>query len=90
MNRLEKFRESRRYRRKIFSSFFLFFSLLLTGICLVDYSVNSLMNGESRINIVLVQSEESKVEITLMNKKFRLDTKYIKKDMKKIRDFFVR
>lgn len=90
MNRLEKFREARRYRRKIFSSFFLFFLLLFTGICIVDYTVNSLINGESRINIVSVESKESRVEITLMNKKLRLDTKYIKKDMKKIRDFFIR
>lgn len=90
MNRVEKFREIRKYRRKMFSSFFLFFLLLATGICIVDYTVNSLIKDENCINIVSIQNRELYLEIALMNKKLQLDIRHIREDIEKIKDFFSR
>jgi len=90
MSRLERFREARKYRRKIFSSIFLFFLVLITGICIVDYTTNSLLKNENCISIFYIQSGDSYVEITFMNNKFRLDTTYIERDRQKIREFLFR
>ena len=90
MSRLERFREARKYRRKIFSSIFLFFLVLITGLCIVDYTTNSLLKDENRIKIFSVQSGDSYIEIAFMNNKLRLDTTYIEKDRKKIREFLFR
>ena len=90
MSRVERFREARKYRRKIFSSIFLFFLLLITGICIVDYTTNSLLKNENCINIFSIQSGDSYIEIAFMNNRFRLDTTYIEKDRKKIREFLLR
>lgn len=86
MNRLEKFREIRRFRRKYISSFFLFFVLLVAGICIVDYSGNYLMQDERRITIASVKNNRTNLEINLLNYKFYLNITYINRDIERIRE----
>lgn len=85
MSRLEKFREIRKNRRRLFFLFFSSFLLLGTGICVVDYSTSFLIRNEKRLNIVTFHSEDTQVEIKVMNKPLRFDTKYLVNDIEYIR-----
>ena len=92
MGRLEKFREIRKNRRRLFFLFFSSFLLLGIGICVVDYTTNFLLKNEKRLNIVTFHSENTQVEISVMNKPLRFDTRYLQNDIeyikKWLKDFF--
>jgi predicted small integral membrane protein len=86
MNRLERFRDMRRIRRKYAVSFFLCCLLLFSGICVADVSVNSLMKSENRIDIISFSSTGSFMEISLLNHKFYINISYVKRDYLKLKD----
>lgn len=86
MNRLEKFRGIRNYRRKLFSSFFLFFFLLISGICITDSSVNGLMKNENSVRIIYVNSKDSSIEINFMSRKVLINTTYISSDLSRFKN----
>lgn len=85
MSRLERFRELRKNRRRLFFLFFSSFLLLGIGICVVDYTTNFLIKNEKRLNIVTFHSEDTQVEIRVMNKPLRFDTRYLVNDIEYIR-----
>ena len=77
--------EIRITKMKYVFSFFLFFILLVTGICAVDYSANLLMNDVPSIKIFSVAEKGASGEISLFNYKFSLDTTYVKRDMDRLK-----
>ena len=85
MSRLERFRELRKNRRRLFFLFFSSFLLLGIGICVVDYTTNFLLRNEKRLNIVTFHSENTQVEISVMNRPLRLDTRYLMNDIEYIK-----
>jgi len=85
VSRLEKFREIRKNRRRLFFLFFSSFLLLGIGICVVDYTTNFLLRNEKRLNIVTFHSENTQVEISVMNRPLRLDTRYLMNDIEYIK-----
>lgn len=86
MNRLEKFKEIRRYRRKIAASFFLSASLLLTGTFITDRSVNSLVRDVEGIEIISIINSGSYIELSFMNQKLYFNTTYLNRDYSRVRD----
>ncbi|HHW49608.1 MAG TPA: hypothetical protein GXX14_13480 [Clostridiaceae bacterium] len=92
MGRLERFRELRKNRRRLLLLFFLSFLLFGSGIFVVDYTTNFLLKNERRLNIVAFHSEDTQVEIRIMNKSLRIDTKYLVNDIeyvkKRLKDIF--
>lgn len=87
MSRLERFREIRNNRRKIFFLFLLSFLLLGTGICIVDYTTNFLMRNEKGIKIISFNKKETGIEIKLMNRLLWFDTSKLKNDFDYIRGY---
>lgn len=91
MSRVEQFRTVRQTRLKYSISFLLFFILLITGICVVDYAVNSITRNVNKIDIISVKSiDESYYELSFANEEFYLDTKYIKRDFTRLKNSIMR
>ncbi len=89
MNRVERLKEKKTHKRKYVCLAILFFSVVFTGICTADYSINSLMNNQKCIKIFTYRNYgESSFEISVMNKKVHFNTKYIERDINKIKSKF--
>jgi hypothetical protein len=72
MGRLERYRNFRRYKKKIIALVIFNLIILVAGICAVDYSVNSLMLENKRINIISFNNTESSLEICFLNNTFSI------------------
>lgn len=89
MSRVDRFRQYRYIRRKIAASFILFVLLMITGIFVADYSVNSILRNEKKINIVSIKAVKGNfIEISLMNQRIYINTRYINRDLKRIKELF--
>ncbi|MCX7842677.1 MAG: hypothetical protein N2489_06345 [Clostridia bacterium] len=87
MGRLEKFKQERRNRRIVGLSLLLFFILVISGILVADYSVNTLMRNEKHINIVSFERVgESLIHIKFMDAGIYINTTYIRRDYQRLRD----
>lgn len=86
IRRLEKFREARRSRRRYLCAFLLFFLLVMLGVCIADFSINNMMKNQSGIELVHFQKiNESFLEISLLDKKFYIDTSYVNRDFQNLK-----
>ena len=83
MNRLEKYKEIRKTRRRYVSLFLVFFSLLVLGACITDYALNGLMKDQKGINLVSLASSDTYAEISILNHKYYLNTTYISRDLER-------
>ena len=91
MNRVEKFRQNRQLKLKIWIAFIFFLVIILTGIAVADYSVNSIMRNERRIEIFSIKEVSGTlIQISIMNQKLDINTKYIKRDYGRLMDFLQR
>lgn len=81
MNRLERYRQIRAWKRKFFFSFLMFFILLSAGITLADYSTNRLMHNENRMSLVAFHNRGSYLEVSLMNQKVYVDIQKLHGDL---------
>jgi hypothetical protein len=86
MGRLDKYKQIRNIKQKYLFSAFLFLLLLVTGICIVDNSTNSLMGEGSSISIFAVKNHSSYMEIIFMNQKLYVNTQYINRDMNRLKE----
>ncbi|MCX8130998.1 MAG: hypothetical protein N3I35_12980 [Clostridia bacterium] len=87
MNRVERFKVERKFRLKCTLLIVLFLILILTGICVSDYSINTLMKNEKKISLITVKQEGSfNMSVSIMNIAIHLDTSYFSKDLKKIKE----
>jgi hypothetical protein len=89
MNRVEKFKEARKFRIKCISIFVFSFLMAITGVCISDYSVNALMKNQKTIQLVEVKSiDKTKVHVSILNLGVDMDTSHFMKDFKGIREKF--
>jgi len=87
VNRVERFRQYRHSKRKIIFIFLLFILLISTGLLVADYSVNSIMLNERKIEIIsLVKLDDSYMELSLMKNKLYINTRYISRDCERLKD----
>ena len=86
MNRLDRFKQKRNLRQKYFTAAFLFLFLLTSGILLVDESTNFLLSGKHGIRFVELNQMENRLEIVVMNEKLYINTQYIQRDLKHLKD----
>lgn len=88
MSRVEKYRHIRRIRRKCMFVLFVSFFIMVSGIIIVDQSVNSLMNKEEGLAMVSVKSyREDYYYVKVFDKDFFLNAKYIKNDINKFKEW---
>jgi hypothetical protein len=85
MGRLEKFRQARNIRHKYFLSAVIFLFLLVAGMVIADYSVNSLIEGDMGVSVFAVENSGKYIEITFMNQKLYVNTQYINRDLGKLK-----
>ena len=84
MNRVQKFREIRRFKIKLILVFSVFFLILFTGIAAADYSMSSLLSDEQRIHIFSIHPYgEEYYRISLFDKKCILTQNTFHKIIKK-------
>jgi len=87
LNRVEKFREIRKIKRKVAVSFLLFMLILLIGTGVADYSVNNLMKNEKSVNIISFHDNSEYFEINIMNFRLYFNTTYLDRDYHRFLDF---
>ena len=59
--------------------------LLVSGLCIVDYSVNSLLRNNSAISMITLKNKGDFVELSVLNRRLYFNTAYMSSDMEKIR-----
>lgn len=85
MNRVERFRQLRKSRRKYILVVILFIMLVISGICIVDYSINSLMYDNNQIEVLSFRNSDNCFEISILKNKFYVNTTYMKRDYEKLK-----
>ncbi|MDQ2087536.1 hypothetical protein RBH29_13975 [Herbivorax sp. ANBcel31] len=82
MKRLEKYRTIRVERKRCIFISIICFVIICTGILIVDYSLNGLMNNEDSINLLGIKKiEGGYYHITMFNKNLYFNTDYIQEDL---------
>jgi hypothetical protein len=91
MKRLEKYRAIRIARKKCIFISLMCFIIIFTGILTVDYSLNTLMNGENGIKLFAVKKiEDECYQIIIFNKSLYLNTNHIKEDFNRLAEWLNR
>lgn len=88
MNRVQKFREIRRFRMKLTFTILFTLSILLVGIGVVDYSISSLLSGDKGFGIFSVDHyKEEYCKISFFDKDLYINTKYLERDYNRAADW---
>jgi hypothetical protein len=88
MSRLERYRRIRIMRRKFTFVCMLSFFITLSGILVVDKSINEIMNREKGLNIVSIKPyKDDYYYIKVFNKNFLVNTKPVKNDIDRFKDW---
>lgn len=86
MSRLEKYRQIRINKRKFRLSMLMFLIVIITGLCIADYSINGLMKNEYAIEFVSVDKVgPSLYSINIFDYRFLINTEYVEKDFNRVR-----
>lgn len=85
---MEKFRQKRIIKKRYFAALLLFVFLLVAGLLTVDYTTNHLLLDRRQIAMAAWNNQKSVIEITVMNKKIYVNTQYINRDLKNLREKF--
>lgn len=87
LSRVQIFREYRKNRR-IFAGLLLFFVLLLiTGLIVADFSINSLKSSDAGISLLCFIPEDGYLEVSILNRKIFFNTSRLQSDLEKIKQF---
>jgi len=84
MNRLERYKNERLTRRKYFFSLLFIFTLLVSGLCIADASIKSVIGEETGPVLFSVTNHQDYIKFEIMNREFYLNTEYISRDLKKL------
>jgi len=85
MNRVQKFKELRRFKIKLTLMVFVFILILFTGIGVVDYSMSSLLKGRQSLGIFSVGAYcQDYYKVSVFDKSLYINTKYISQDYTKL------
>jgi cell division septal protein FtsQ len=86
-SRVERFKEHRKIKRKYLLAALILLLLLVMGILVSDYSVNYLLKDDKHVNIVGIKSvDEYQYEISFLDYRLYITTKYISRDYEKLRN----
>lgn len=88
LNRLEMYKVKRHRRQQCFGALILFAFLLTAGILTVDQVTNNLVAGQQGFSIAAFENHENFLEITFMDRTFYINTEYLNRDLKKLRQLF--
>jgi hypothetical protein len=89
MKRVDRFRQIRRTRKRCLFTLLFSFLLFVSGVFIVDCSLNDLMNKKSGMGMVYIkQYGDYYYEIDVLGKSIALDTQYIIRDIAKVKDLF--
>jgi hypothetical protein len=81
MSRLEAFRQKRLIRRRYILAVLLFLSLSTSGVCLADYSFNSIAKDEKRIKLISIDRQEGfNYLVNVLNLKTSINISRIEND----------
>lgn len=84
MNRHDRFKTERVMRRKLSLTLFFCCVMLVTGMCVVDYSNNILIMNKAEFGIVAVHNYKTYLEVSILNEKLYFNTKYISRDIEQL------
>jgi hypothetical protein len=88
MGRVEEFRQARQFRKKLLLALFLFLVMMIVGLCVSDYSINTLLKNSKRVELVKIENKGSTVyELSFLKRKLLIDTVYMRKDWKRLMEF---
>ena len=84
-----RFRQQRIYELRIVIVFVLFIAVLICGLIAVDLNKCYVIYGEYRLELFQIeQSGPDKYQVDILNSKFTLNLKYIKRDINNIKAIF--
>ncbi|HHW30212.1 MAG TPA: hypothetical protein GXX20_00835 [Clostridiaceae bacterium] len=90
MNRLERFRTARRFKRRYTSLFLLFFFIITFGLCIVDYSTNWLLKNQKSIQLIGFYMEGAFLEVKILDESLKIDVSVILNDLERLKQRFAR
>lgn len=85
LSRVEKYRRKRIARKRYFVALSMLAVLLAAGILAVDCSTNYLVSGRKGVAFASLDNRGDSLEITVMNHKFHINTKYISRDLQALK-----
>jgi len=89
MARKIRFRQQRIYELRIVLVCVLFIAVLLSGLLAVDLNKSYVIYGEPRLELIQIKLFETDIyQVNILNNKFKLNLKYIKRDMNNIKTYF--
>jgi hypothetical protein len=89
MNRKLRFKQQRIYRLKILLVSLVFIGVLLFGLVAVDISKNYMLYGKHHIELLQIKSSENDIyNLSVLNAKFNINLKYLKRDLNNIKIIF--
>jgi hypothetical protein len=77
MSRVERYKSIKLYKKRCRRTILLFLLFTAAGILIADYSINSLMVDDHRVNIISINTLDSQLELCFMNMKFYTDAEFL-------------
>lgn len=88
LTRKIRFRQQRIYKVKIAIVLILFLSILFTGLIVVDFNKSYILYGKPCIELFQIEMIDNDIcQLKILNSKFDLNLKYLKKDLNKIKNY---
>jgi len=86
MGRVDSFKELRLVKLRMFIAILMFLVVLVVGIGIVDYSINSVVSDTPKIEIVKVAEVSNNLyTIDFANKRYNLNTFYLSRDIQRLK-----
>lgn len=86
VKRLDVFRKQRKMKKKYILVIIISIILTFTGLISVDHSLNSIMNDSDNFKFISIKSVgDSYIVFKIMDKKYYLNTVYVKRDFHTIK-----
>jgi len=84
---MKKYRQIRMNKRKFRLSRLLFFIVIITVLCISDYSINGIMKNEYSIGFVSVDKVGPALySLNIFDYKILINTEYVEKDFRRVRN----
>jgi len=88
MARKIRYRQQRIYELRIIIVFVLFVAVLFSGLLAVDLNKSYMLYGEPRLELLQIELFDTDIyHVNVLNSKFTVNIKYIKRDINNIKEF---
>ncbi len=89
MNRKIRFRQQRIYKLKIMLIALLFITVLFSGLLAVDINKNSMLYGQPHVDLIQIELLDNDIyNVSVLNNKFSINLKYLKRDLNNLKEYF--